>query len=179
MTIRTEFSEISILIPGYSVEDLPVDLAESEASSLWNAIACAWHPKLLAQSASLPLLRQAESQYGYPGRRIVLVPSAAEAWMPHEWRNVLREQDHVILDGCTERAEYLTAIETHVPAPVVEGGAGIATAAADYLLADDFVAFGTTVVQLQLLTPRSRSGLLTKMPANLLRIGSFQPPKIF
>ena len=154
MTIRTEFSEISILIPGYSVEDLPVDLAESEASSLWNAIACAWHPKLLAQSASLPLLRQAESQYGYPGRRIVLVPSAAEAWMPHEWRNVLREQDHVILDGCTERAEYLTAIETHVPAPVVEGGAGIATATADYLLADDFVAFGTTVVQLQLLSRR-------------------------
>lgn len=136
------------------MEDLPVDLAETEAASLWNAIACAWHPKLLAQSASLPLLRQAESQYGYPGRRIVLVPSSAEAWMPHEWRTVLREQDHVILDGCTERSEYLSAIAQHVPAPVIEGGATISTAAGDFLFAEDFVAFGTVVVQLQLLSRR-------------------------
>ncbi|MFM7830306.1 MAG: hypothetical protein ACKPJD_00850, partial [Planctomycetaceae bacterium] len=108
----------------------------TEAASLWNAIACAWHPKLLAQSASLPLLRQAESQYGYPGRRIVLVPISAEAWMPHEWRSVLREQEHVILDGCTERGEYLTALAQHVPAPVIEGGATISPAAGDFLLVD-------------------------------------------
>ncbi|MFN9720067.1 MAG: hypothetical protein ACK58L_15320, partial [Planctomycetota bacterium] len=60
------FSEISVLIPGYSIEDLPTDLQEDDAASLLNAIACAWHPELLQHSSSIPILRQAESLGGYP-----------------------------------------------------------------------------------------------------------------
>ncbi|MFO0977552.1 MAG: hypothetical protein U0996_14220 [Planctomycetaceae bacterium] len=155
MTDRTEFSEISVLIPGYSIEDLPTDLAEDDAASLLNAIACAWHPRLLAQSSSLPMLRQAESLYGFPGRRVVLVPQCAESWMPHEWRSVLREQDHVVLDRCNSREQWLASIESQVSLPVVEssGDAGSATAG-NPILADHFLALGTVILQLQLLSRR-------------------------
>ena len=74
--------------------------------------------------------------------------------MPHEWRTVLREQEHVILDGCTDRSEYLQAIEQRVPGPVPEGGAAISTAVSECLLWEDFTAFGVMVVQLQLLSRR-------------------------
>ncbi|MFM7056012.1 MAG: hypothetical protein ACKO2P_03720 [Planctomycetota bacterium] len=155
MSFRPEFSEISILIPGYSVEDLPTDLAEAEASSLWNAIACAWHPRLLAQASSLPMLRQAESQYGYPGRRIILVPTPSESWMPHEWRNVFRDQEHVILDACTDRAQWLAAIDAATPAPVlIDPSDPVQPLPAHPICVPDFLAFGTVTLQLQLLSRR-------------------------
>lgn len=154
MSAGNEFAEISVLIPGYSVEDLPTDLAEAEAASLWNAVSCAWHPRLLVQSGTLPIFRQAESQYGYPGRRLVLVPTPAESWMPHEWRSVLRDQDHIILDGCTSRAEWLQRIESEVswlPSPSAENGA---CGTAGFVLVEDFLALGTVQLQLQLLSRR-------------------------
>ncbi|MBL8808919.1 MAG: hypothetical protein JNM43_01980 [Planctomycetaceae bacterium] len=155
MTDRTEFSEISILIPGYSIEDLPTDLAEDDAASLLNAIACAWHPRLLAQSSSLPMLRQAESLYGFPGRRVVLVPQCAESWMPHEWRSVLREQDHVVLDRCNSREQWLAAIDAQVSLPPGDASTeDPAPTAAEPALADHFLALGTVIVQLQLLSRR-------------------------
>ena len=65
MSASQEFSEISVLIPGYSIEDLPTDLPEEDAASLLNAIACAWHPCLLQHSNSIPIFRQAESLTRY------------------------------------------------------------------------------------------------------------------
>ena len=111
MSASQEFSEISVLIPGYSIEDLPTDLPEEDAASLLNAIACAWHPRLLQRSNGIPIFRQAESLTGYAGRRIVFVPASSESWMPHEWRAVFREQGHIVLAGCSKREEWLAAID--------------------------------------------------------------------
>lgn len=111
MSVSQDFSEISVLIPSYSIEDLPTDLPEEDAASLLNAVACAWHPRLIQRSGSIPLFRQAESLTGYPGRRIVFVPNSSESWMPHEWRAVFREQGHIVLAGCSKREEWLTAID--------------------------------------------------------------------
>ena len=147
MTTSSEFSEVSILIPGYSVEDLPTDLPEDEAASLLNSFACAWHPDLLARTSGIPILRQAESLTGYPGRRVVFVPRTSESWMPHEWRSVLRSQDHLVIDGCHSREEWLSALQSAFsrelqplnPQPV---------------LLDDFLALGTVIVQNHLLSRR-------------------------
>lgn len=111
MSVPQDFSEISVLIPGYSIEDLPTDLPEEDAASLLNAVACAWHPRLLQRSGSIPLFRQADSLTGYSGRRIVFVPTSSESWMPHEWRAVFREQGHIVFAGCSKREDWLTAID--------------------------------------------------------------------
>lgn len=151
MSACNDFSEISVLIPGYSIEDLPTDLPEDGASSLLNAVACAWHPKLISVSTSIPLFRQAESLTGYPGRRIILVPSASESWMPHEWRSVLRDQGHIVIAGCVTREEWLTAINEALDK---ESPSASTTAALDQDLVSHFLSLGTVLLQTQLLSRR-------------------------
>ena len=98
MTASIPFDEISVLIPGYSIEDLPTDLGESAANSLLNALAVAWHPRLLRLSRGIPCARQAETAGDLPGRRVLLVPSCAEDWMPHEWQQALAARGLDVID---------------------------------------------------------------------------------
>ena len=176
MSVSQDFSEISVLIPGYSIEDLPTDLPEEDAASLLNAIACAWHPRLLQRSNSIPLFRQAESLTGYSGRRIVLVPSPSESWMPHEWRAVFREQGHIVLAGCSKREDWLAAIDAALAdeasssdeadisdskasadarrCPVTEASRPTQVSLTTPVLVDHFLAFGIVMLQVQLLSRR-------------------------
>jgi len=170
-----DLSEISVLIPGYSVEDLPTDLPEEDAASLLNAIACAWHPLLLRRASGIPVFRQAESLTDFPGRRVVLVPASSESWMPHEWRAVFQDQGHIVLAGCSKREDWLTAIYAALSddagekqtddsvleavqsqdgatadcADSVSSSAGIAP-----VLVDHFLALGIVMLQVQLLSRR-------------------------
>ena len=154
MSVCNDFSEISVLIPGYSIEDLPTDLPEDGASSLLNAVACAWHPRLLSRSTSSPLFRQAESLSGYPGRRIILVPSASESWMPHEWRSVLRDQGHIVIASCVTREEWLTAINGALGDESPAVSSVISETKADQDLLPHFLSLGTVLLQTQLLSRR-------------------------
>ena len=176
MTVSQDFSEISVLIPGYSIEDLPTDLPEEEAASLLNAVACAWHPRLLQRSGSIPLFRQAESLTGYSGRRIVFVPAPSESWMPHEWRAVFREQEHIVLAGCSKREDWLTAIDLAladeagssdmanntdaatnadaVVCPTADASRLRRDSFASPVLIDHFLALGIVMLQVQLLSRR-------------------------
>jgi len=176
MSVSQDFSEISVLIPGYSIEDLPTDLPEEEAASLLNAVACAWHPRLLQRSGSIPLFRQAESLSGYSGRRIVFVPAPSESWMPHEWRAVFREQGHIVLAGCSKREDWLTAIDLALADEAGASDAANSTDAATNadaavcptadasrltrdsfatpVLIDHFLALGIIMLQVQLLSRR-------------------------
>ena len=176
MLVSQVFSEISVLISGHSVEDLPTDLPEEDAASLLNAVACAWHPRLLQRSSSIPIFRQAESLTGYSGRRIVFVPASSESWMPHEWRAVFREQGHIVLAGCSKREDWLIAIDSALAA---EGESSDVTHAASSeatsddsicqsadgsrqtkksfttpVLIDHFLALGIIMLQVKLLSRR-------------------------
>lgn len=162
MSAPQDFSEISVLIPGHSIEDLPTDLPEEDAASLLNAVACAWHPRLLQRSNSIPIFRQAESLTGYPGRRIVFVPASSESWMPHEWRAVFREQGHIVLAGCSKREDWLTAIDValaeEASAEATEADTErspdpVHTATAPVLV-DHFLALGIVMLQVQVLSRR-------------------------
>ena len=165
-----EYSEISVLIPGYSVEDLPTDLPEDEAASLLNAIACAWHPRLLQRASGIPVFRQAESLTGYPGRRIVFVPAPSESWMPHEWRAVFQDQGHIVLAGCSQREDWLAAIDAALsdegreaapdanqlvnPASALPQESSNSSAGAVPVLVEHFLALGIVMLQVQLLSRR-------------------------
>ena len=176
MSVSQDFSEISVLIPGYSIEDLPTDLPEEDAASLLNAVACAWHPRLLQRSNSIPLFRQAESLTAYPGRRIVFVPASSESWMPHEWRAVLQEQGHIVLAGCSKREDWLNAIDAALTneagspdatnisdteatahaadCPDVNASRLTTNTATTPVLIEHFLALGIVMLQVQLLSRR-------------------------
>jgi alpha-mannosidase len=157
MTDRSDYSEISVLIPGCSIDDLPTELAEADAASLLNAVACAWHPALLARSKSVPILRPADSQSGYPGPRILMVSKPCESFLPHEWRSALRSQGHVLLESAPLRSDVLLAIDDFAaiePAGEASEPAPTARHHPSPQVVDWFLAFGLTVLHVQVLSRR-------------------------
>lgn len=134
MTNSRDFQDIRILIPGYSIEDLPTDLNEANAASLLNAFSVAWHPWLLSRSVSMPQAFQAESTELPTGQHIVFVPQCSEDWLAHDWKEQLSDTLSVTFDDCSDRAQWLTAITEAF---------GTDQAPLDDDLLQDFFALGT------------------------------------
>lgn len=145
MTDSAEFQDIRILIPGYSIEDLPTDLDEAEASSLLNAFAVAWHPWFLKQSAALPDVYQAEATELPTGQHLILIPECSESWLGPDWKLELEETESDVFQGCTDRADWLKQIEERY---------GAKLPAIDDELKNDFLAFGTAWLQVRLMSRR-------------------------
>lgn len=170
MSASDDFDEISVLIPGYSVEDLPTDLNEEPAASLLNAIAVAWHPALLARSRGIPTFRHAEALHQFSGRHLVIVPTPAEDWLPHDWQNNISPSFHRVLRQLITREQYLDAIADVVadhPLPIPQPcESELSPAAGDFpavaavpitmspVLTEQFLAFGTVHVLVLLLSRR-------------------------
>ncbi len=139
-----QFDAISVLIPGYSLEDLPADLTESQATGLLNAIAVAWHPLVISRSRGIPTCRQAESSELPRERQIVFVPPVSEDWLGHDWQASLAESGAWVLSGCCDRAEWLAAVE----------GGESSERVPDPDLVADFLALGTCHLVVLLLSRR-------------------------
>lgn len=105
-----EFHEITILIPGYSVEDLPSDLNEQSAASLLNAFSVSWHPQLLLRTRGIPHFRQADSTEMPTAKQLIFVPECAEDWLGHDWRDQLQNTESVVFSGLSSREDYESAI---------------------------------------------------------------------
>lgn len=115
MTISRDFQDIRVLIPGYSIEDLPTDLNEANAASLLNAFSVAWHPSLLARSKSLPEAFQAESTELPTGQHFVFVPDCSEEWLAHDWHEQLSDTLSLTFHDCSGRDQWLAAVQGHFP----------------------------------------------------------------
>ncbi len=156
MPDRYDFDEISVFIPGYTVEDLPTDLADEPAESLLNAFAAAWHPVLIAQCGCIPKIRHPDMLRQFTGRHILLVPTATEDWMPHQWQQDSQTQIHSVLRECTVRTEWTAAIESLFPArsddPTPDDP--ILSVRPFLQVPDDFMAFGTAYLMVILLSRR-------------------------
>lgn len=133
-----EFDEISVLIPGYSPEDLPADLEEDPAASLLNACLIAWHPRLLARSRGIPKFRQAESLNHFSGRHVFVVPAPAVDWMPHQWRDEASTSTSLAIGSFTDRAEWLSGLAEALRGAGFDDG----PAETSVCCVDDFLALG-------------------------------------
>ena len=140
-----QFQKIDILIPGYSIEDIPTDLNESKAASLLNAFSVAWHPWLLSAANCVPAFKQAESTELPTGQHIVLVPSCSEDWLGHDWKEHFADTLSVVLHNCSDRTEWLAAISEHFADE---------WPAVDSELLSHFFALGTVHLQVSLLSRR-------------------------
>lgn len=108
--VSRDYQEITILIPGYSIEDLPTDLNETSAASLLNAFAVAWHPHLLARSNGIPGYQQAEATDLPTAQQIIFLPECSEEWLGHDWQDHFSDTQSVVFSGCSSREEWLAQI---------------------------------------------------------------------
>lgn len=104
------YSGTAILIPGYSVEDIPTDLNESQATGLLNAIGFSWHPFLLAASSGIPTFRYADIHDLMDAGQILLVPECSEEWLGHDWEEQLEAGNCHVLSGQAERSDWRAAV---------------------------------------------------------------------
>ena len=133
MTSDRQFTGISVLIPGYSVEDIPTDLNEAKATGLLNAIACAWHPAVIAAASGTPQFKYADLSDITDSGQILLLPECSEDWLGHDWEEQLQAGNCTLLHGLTERSDWLTEIEQRF---------GDADPATPTMLVDEFLALG-------------------------------------
>ena len=133
MTFDRQFTGISVLIPGYSVEDIPTDLNEAKSTGLLNAIACAWHPAVIAAASGTPQFKYADLSDITDSGQILLLPECSEEWLGHDWEEQLQAGNCTLLHGLTERSDWLTEIEQRF---------GDTDPATPTILVDEFLALG-------------------------------------
>ena len=167
------YSEVVVLVPSHSLEDFPTDLTEKHAASLLNCFAVAFHPQLIAQ-AGVPNWRRADDSFEEASGKLVLVPTCSDDRLPFGWVQKAREQGGTIVTGLDDRQQLLTAalvnagntaapttdvattdVELALLPAVSPDGQECPSDNAPELdpeLVADFLALGTSWLQLELLT---------------------------
>ena len=155
-----KYTEVVVLIPSHSLEDFPTEQGEEESAGLLNAFAVAWHPMLLAQTATIPTWHRADDPPDNLEHKLLFIPTACDDWLPAGWKDRAVSEGAVVVKADSDRDEMIRASI----APLVEYTAEDcqsdsddvnqtpATTELDDDLVRDFLAFGFCYLQLELLT---------------------------
>lgn len=136
------YDDLYVLIPSHSLEDFPTELGDDEAAGLLNAFAVLWHPLFLAQADTTPSWHRSDEPPETLENRLVIIPSAAEEWLPGGWAGHAEKQGAVVVQGVHDRQEMLDRALAPLDVP--------AELNAD--LVGDFIALGTCYLMVELLT---------------------------
>lgn len=140
------FEDLIVLIPSHSLEDFPTDLGESEAESLLNAFAVAWHPALIAAARVTPHWHRADDPPDVGPRRLIFVPTGCEELVPAGWTERATAAGCTVVRGISKRAAMVEA--------ALAGLGSTPTVDPDWTA--DFFALGTCFLQIELLTRKMR-----------------------
>lgn len=103
------YSEVVVLVPSHSLEDLPVEIGDKPASGILNAFAIGFHPQLIASSRSVPNWRRADDMFDDAGGKLVLVPQMSEDRVPSAWIQTACDQGATVITGLEDRAIAVAA----------------------------------------------------------------------
>lgn len=142
-----KYDELTVLIPGHCLEDLPTELPEKQAASLLNAFCVLWHPSLIASTGAFPRYQRADTPAVGQQNRLVIVPLSAADLVPEGWLEQVRSEGTVVISGEHER----TAMIQQALAPLA------LDEMPDPDLAADFLALGSLYLHTELLTRRMRN----------------------
>ncbi|MSR56346.1 MAG: hypothetical protein EXS05_01565 [Planctomycetaceae bacterium] len=139
------YEDLIVLIPSHSLEDFPAELPESEAASLLNSFAVAWHPALLASAKVLPRWHRADDPPDSTQPRLIFLPMNCESWLPAGWAERVGSEGCTVVRGLSDRGEMVAAALAPLESPPC-----------DPELAADFMALGFCYLQIELLTRKMR-----------------------
>src|SRR5262245_52924266 len=103
------YDDLIVLIPSHSLEDFPAEQGDKDAESLLNSFAVAWHPALLASSKTLPRWHRADDPPDATQKRLILVPTGCESWIPAGWAERVAAEGCTVVRGVSERTAILEA----------------------------------------------------------------------
>ncbi|GIX04227.1 MAG: hypothetical protein KatS3mg114_0096 [Planctomycetaceae bacterium] len=99
------YRDVIILIPCHSLEDFPSDMEESSAAEVLQAFAACWHPQVLAEARQLPRWHRADEPPVPRSSMTVVIPTASEGWLPHEWAEQARLSGARVVHAVQERRQ--------------------------------------------------------------------------
>ena len=140
------YESLTVLIPSHSLEDLPLDLPETQAEGLLNGFAVLWHPALVESAGLLPRWERADDPPVLSPKSLVIVPEVSRDWLGCHWLDDIEETGANIITDVANREELLARCLERVDVPE--------TLDAD--VAADFIALGHCYLQMELLTRQMR-----------------------
>ncbi|ADG65928.1 hypothetical protein Plim_0075 [Planctopirus limnophila DSM 3776] len=150
-------SEVYVLIPSHSLEDFPQDLGEEAAGSLLEAFAIAWHPALLATAGRIPQWYRADAPPEPAPGQLLILPQPSEDWFPYDWHERLEQAGAGLLKTVARREDNLQQLQAWLESDADDSAQPSLFFQPEAKTSiDDFLAFGTTVLQLELLSRQMR-----------------------
>lgn len=139
--------DLVILLPCYSLEDLPLDWTSDDAQSLLSAWTALYHPALLAAADRLPRWFRADDPPADPAGNLVAIPQCCETRLPDSWPQRANQAGACVLQHISRREDVVRDALAYVTPDLSR---------LDPDLADDFLALGFCHLQVELLTRQLR-----------------------
>ncbi len=143
----SSFDDLVILLPCYSIEDLPLEWSPDDAHELLSVWSAGYHPAALATTGRVPRwVRASDPPTDFSGK-VILLPRCCESRVPADWLTQANDSGARVIRDRTDRAEMIAAILAHVDADLAK---------LDPDLVGDFLAMGFCHLQVELLTRQLR-----------------------
>ena len=104
-----KFSDLVVLLPCTSLEDLPLDWQPAEAEEILSAYSALWHPRLVASAGSMPRWARAEDPPQGPEGALIVVPPVCQSRLPADWLSRAEGWGLCVLRGLRSRAQIISA----------------------------------------------------------------------
>jgi alpha-mannosidase len=147
MSSIMQLEDLVILLPCYSLEDLPLDWAADDAQSLLSAWSALYHPAILAAAGRTPRWFRADDPPPDPTGRMIAIPHCCQSRVPAEWLERANGAGACVLQNAPDRTELVCQALSYLDPDISR---------LDPLLADDFLALGFCHLQVELLTRQLR-----------------------
>ncbi len=142
-----QLEDLVVLLPCYSLEDLPLEWAPDEAESLLSAWSALYHPALLVAAARTPRWFRADDPPSDATGKLIVVPQCCESRLPMSWLESAECSGACILRNIADRADTVDRALACVDADLSR---------LDPALAEDFLALGYCNLLVELLTRQLR-----------------------
>jgi len=104
-----KFSDLVVLLPCTSLEDLALDWSAVEAEEILSAYSALWHPALVASTGSMPRWARAEDPPQGPEGALIVVPGVCELRLPSDWLPQTEAWGLCVLRGFRRQEEIVSA----------------------------------------------------------------------
>lgn len=102
-------SDLIVLLPCYSLEDLSLDHPAAEAEEILASWCGLYHPALLATAEKVPRWVSAESAPSEPDKSLITVPTTCDAQLPARWFDRAAESGAGVVRGARDRLAVAAA----------------------------------------------------------------------
>ncbi len=145
-----KFSDLVVLLPCTSLEDLPLDWTAAEAEEILSAYSALWHPALVASAGSMPRWARAEDPPQGPEGALIVVPPMCESRLPPDWLGQSESWGLCVVRQLRHRMEIVSAALERL-----DGGQATGEGLCPELV-QDFLAFGYAHLLTELVTRQIR-----------------------